>query len=47
MVLERRCRERSQEPPIAVVLPDDPKIRDLVVTPHDLTDYDFDDDEDP
>ena len=27
-------------PPLAVVLPDDPKVRDLHVVPHDLSTYD-------
>jgi len=31
---------------VAVKLPDDPKIRNLVVTPHRLADYDLDDEED-
>ena len=31
---------RKTPPPIAVVLPDDPRVRDLRVTPHALTQYD-------
>ena len=39
-VLERRRTERGLPPPIPVALPDDPRVRNLVVKPHDLTDYD-------
>jgi transposase len=39
-VLERRRREREQPPPVAVELPDDPRVRDLVVRPHPLDSYD-------
>jgi hypothetical protein len=39
-VLERRRRERDEPPPIPVVLPDDPRVRDLVVRPHALDSYD-------
>lgn len=39
-VLDRRARERGLPPPLPVHLPDDPRVRDLVVTPHDLKDYD-------
>ena len=39
-VLERRRRERDQPPPIPVELPDDPRVRDLVVRPHALESYD-------
>lgn len=46
LVLERRHHERRMKPPIAVALPDDPRIRDLVVTPHDLAGYDPEDPED-
>jgi len=40
LILERRGRQRRALPPIAVTLPADPKIRDLVVKPHDLAGYD-------
>ncbi|MCK6481707.1 MAG: IS21 family transposase [Planctomycetaceae bacterium] len=49
-VLERRRTERGLPPPIPVALPDDPRVRNLVVKPHDLTDYDHlegTDDDDP
>ena len=49
LVLERRARERSLPPPVPVRLPPDPKIRNLVVKPHDLAGYDRlrkDDDDD-
>jgi transposase len=49
LVLERRARERDLPPPVPVRLPPDPKIRNLVVKPHDLAGYDRlrkDDDDD-
>ena len=46
-VLEQRRQERNQPPPTAVVLPDDPRVRDLVVTPHELEHYDPMTEEDP
>lgn len=39
-VLERRQRERGAPPPIAVALPDDPRVRDIRVRPHHLDTYD-------
>jgi transposase len=39
-VLEQRRRERDQLPPLPVELPDDPRVRDLVVRPHALESYD-------
>jgi len=39
-VLERRRREQHAPPPVAVALPDDPRVRGLVVTPHRLETYD-------
>jgi len=46
-VLERRAQEAGTPPPVAVELPDDPRVRDLHVKPHDLASYDcFDDKED-
>jgi hypothetical protein len=41
LILDRRCRQH--EPPMPIPLPDDPKLRDLVVRPHSLGDYDLDD----
>ena len=38
--LERRREQRNQAPPVAVDLPDDERVRDLVVRPHKLDDYD-------
>jgi hypothetical protein len=38
--LERRREQREQDPPLAVVLPEDPRVRDLVVRPHKLDEYD-------
>jgi transposase len=39
-LLDQRTRARKEPPPIPVVLPDDPRVRDLRVTPHALTQYD-------
>jgi hypothetical protein len=39
-LLDQRARARKAPPPIPVVLPDDPRVRDLRVTPHALTHYD-------
>jgi len=39
-LLEQRRRARGLRPPVHVDLPQDPKIRDLRVTPHRLEDYD-------
>jgi hypothetical protein len=39
-VLDRRREERGLPPPTPVPLPDDPKVRDIVVTPHPLSRYD-------
>jgi transposase len=40
LCLERRRENRNQPPPIALKLPDDKRIRDLVVRTHDLGSYD-------
>lgn len=39
-MLDQEARRRNQAPPIEVVLPDDPRVRDLRVDPHDLRPYD-------
>lgn len=39
-ILDRRARARGARPAADVVLPDDPRVRDLVVTPHALDRYD-------
>jgi len=39
-VLDQRARARRSAPPLDVPLPDDPRIRDLRVTPHGLAGYD-------
>lgn len=39
-VLERRRHERNAPLPVAVALPDDPRVRDLVIRPHALGSYD-------
>jgi len=38
-ILDRKRHERGVPPPIPVRLPDDARLRDLVVKPHDLADY--------
>jgi len=38
--LERRREQREQAPPLALSLPEDPRVRELVVRPHKLDDYD-------
>jgi len=39
-ILEQRRRARGLAPPVRVELPNDPRVRDLRVTPHRLEDYD-------
>jgi len=39
-ILDRRRREEGRLPSTPVGLPDDPRVRDLAVRPHDLGDYD-------
>lgn len=39
-VLDQQARARRAPPPLAVVLPDDPRVRELHVTPHALATYD-------
>ena len=38
--LERRREAREQPPPLALALPDDPRLREVVVRPHPLETYD-------
>lgn len=40
LVLERRRREKNLPPPVEIAIPDDPRLRDLVVIPHSLSTYD-------
>jgi transposase len=40
LILERQERDRGALPSLPVALPDDPRVRDLVVRPHDLASYD-------
>lgn len=40
LVLERRRHQRGLPPAIPVTLPDDPRVRELVVVPHPLAGYD-------
>jgi len=39
-LLEQARHAQAQPPPIAVALPEDPRVRDIVVHPHPLTTYD-------
>jgi transposase len=39
-VLDRRREQRGLLPPLPIALPDDPRVRNLVVTPHALASYD-------
>jgi transposase len=39
-ILDQRGRARRAPPPLPVVISDDPRVRDLRVTPHSLADYD-------
>jgi len=39
-LLDQQARARGAAPPLDVVLPDDPRVRDLHVTPHPLAPYD-------
>lgn len=39
-ILDQRRRAAGEPPPLATILPDDPRVRDLRVTPHPLADYD-------
>jgi transposase len=38
-ILDRRRHDRGEPPPVPVALPDDARLRDLVVRPHPLEDY--------
>lgn len=40
LCLERRREQRQQPPPLSVTLPKDQRVRNLVVRPHDLNEYD-------
>jgi hypothetical protein len=39
-VIEQRAQDLGTPPPLPVALPDDPRVRDLHVRPHDLATYD-------
>jgi transposase len=39
-LLDQRARARNRPPALDVILPDDPRVRELRVTPHALSDYD-------
>jgi hypothetical protein len=43
LVLDRKRHARGQPPPVPIALPEDPRVRNLVVKPHSLEDYDRDD----
>jgi hypothetical protein len=38
--IERRREEAGEQPVLPLALPDDPRVRDLTVSPHDLSTYD-------
>ena len=38
--LEKQREEKNLPPPITIPLPDDDRVRELVIRPHDLTEYD-------
>ncbi len=40
LILDRGRQQRQVKPPMPIQLPDDPRVRDLVVRPHPLADYD-------
>ena len=40
LALERLRKQRDQPPPLPIALPADKRVRDLVVCPHKLEDYD-------
>ncbi|MCP4738047.1 MAG: IS21 family transposase, partial [Bosea sp.] len=40
LALERRREQRDQPPPLPIALPADKRVRDLVISPHKLDDYD-------
>jgi hypothetical protein len=40
LALERKREQRNQPPPLPIALPADKRVRDLVVSPHKLDDYD-------
>ena len=37
--IDQHARAEALAPPIAVALPDDPRVRELIVLPHSLRDY--------
>lgn len=39
-IVDQRARHKKAPPPLGVILPDDPRVRDLRVTPHALGPYD-------
>ena len=41
-ILGQRAQDAGTPPPLAVSLPDDPRVRDVHVRPHDLASYDMD-----
>lgn len=40
LILDRERRAQAEPPPVPVKLPDNPKVRDVAVTPHSLESYD-------
>jgi len=39
-ILDQHAHAAGKPPPITIALPDDPRLRDLILKPHDLTTYD-------
>ena len=39
-IIDQQRKESNKPPPLALALPDDPRLRTLSVRPHDLADYD-------
>jgi hypothetical protein len=40
LILERRRHQRNEPPPLRINLPDDPRVRNTIITPHSLGTYD-------
>lgn len=41
LTIEKNRHEKNLPPPIAITLPDDKRVREMAVKPHNLSDYDF------
>lgn len=47
LILDRRRHAQAKTPPLPLTLPDDARLREIVVTPHRLADYDPNQDDEP